>query len=119
MSTTIIARTRHIDIAGAPAVAADPYRKGARVMFDGRLSRVAAVSDRPGIITVENYAGRWMIGTSHSRLAPAEQLGYGPELAAAVEAGRISFRRAEALTESKIDGGVTCPLHGAGCEAWS
>ena len=119
MNTTIIARTRRIELPASTAPSHDPFRKGARVMFDGRLSRVVAVSDKPGIITVENYAGRWMIGTSHSRLAAVEGRGYGPTLAAAVETARISVRRAEALTEAKIDGNVTCPIHGADCEAWA
>ena len=51
--------------------AAPLYKIGDDVIFDGRASKVIAVSDRPGIITVSNYAGAWMIGTSHSALAPA------------------------------------------------
>lgn len=47
------------------------YKLGDDVVFDGRASKVIAVSDRPGIITVSNYAGAWMIGTSHSKLSPA------------------------------------------------
>jgi len=47
------------------------YKIGDDVIFDGRASKVVAVSDRPGIITVSNYAGAWMIGTSHSALSPA------------------------------------------------
>lgn len=47
------------------------YKIGDDAVFNGRASKVVAVSDRPGIITVSNYAGTWMIGTSHSGLSKA------------------------------------------------
>lgn len=116
---TVIARQRHIDAIHRAREEGNPYHVGARVMFEGRLSRIIATSDRPGIITVQSYAGTSIIGTSHSELAPAENRGYGPVLARMVEEGRISVRRAEELTEAKIDGSRVCPLHGEKCEAWT
>lgn len=48
------------------------YKLGDDVVFDGRPSKVIGVSTKSaGIITVSNYAGAWMIGTSHSKLSPA------------------------------------------------
>jgi hypothetical protein len=53
----------------SPAPVTSEYRVGDRVIFYGVESTVVAVSDRPGILTVRNYRGEWMIGTKHSQLA--------------------------------------------------
>ena len=47
------------------------YKLGDDVVFEGRASKVVAVSDRPGILTVSNYAGTWIIADVHPALAPA------------------------------------------------
>lgn len=52
-------------------MSARAYRVGDRVVFEGRPSKVVAVSDRPGILTVSNYAGTWMISTEHTALVEA------------------------------------------------
>lgn len=46
------------------------FKVGDVVLFERRVSTVVAVSAKhPDIITVSNYAGAWMIGTNHSKLA--------------------------------------------------
>lgn len=55
-----------------PPVAAPLYKVGDPVTFDGRASVVEDVkrtSSGAFVLTVSNYAGRWMIGETHSGLS--------------------------------------------------
>jgi hypothetical protein len=57
--------------AAGAGYAAPLYKLGDDVVFEGRASKVVAVSERPGILTVSNYAGTWIIADVHPALAPA------------------------------------------------
>lgn len=57
-----------------PAIPAPAFKVGDAVIFDGRASRVEDVQRSESgaiILTVANYAGRWMIGENHSGLEAA------------------------------------------------
>lgn len=64
-----MAALREIRTVNAPL-----YKVGDAVTFNGRASRVEDVtrtSSGAFVLTVANYAGRWMIGEGHSDLAAA------------------------------------------------